>query len=179
MTDPCIVFHSLHTTFVYLCRTMVLYGVKLYYTSNFHSTVHLNRVLHVCLLVTRNIQYCSTWNFYNVSSNSKLSSPINLVSFHPFMATYKFRETYFWGNLRTIRSFGIKLVFGKIFFTQRRSYIVVLFYSWCFSRSYRNLNIWSRRLWKMILLTWLKFVTIFKSPIPLHSAVIKETKYYW
>ncbi len=87
--------------FVYLCRTTVSYDVKLYYTSNFHSTVRPNCVLHVCVLVSRDILYHSTWNFYSVSSDSKLSSPINLVSFRSFVVAYKFKVTYFWDNSNT------------------------------------------------------------------------------
>ncbi len=75
-----------------------LYSIKSYYASNFHSTVCLNLILHVCVLVFHNILYHMTWNFYCVSSNSNLSSPVNLVSFCSFVAAYKFRETYFWDD---------------------------------------------------------------------------------
>ncbi len=96
---------SIHYTqlFVYLHRITVSYGAKLYYTSNFHSTVRLNHLLHVCVLVSRDVLYCSTWNFYSVSRNSKLSSSVNLVSFRSLMATYEFRETYFWDDRHSLR----------------------------------------------------------------------------
>ncbi len=83
---------------VYLHHTMVLYAVKSYYTSNFHSTVCLNYVLYVWVLVSHNVQYYSTWNFYSVFSKSKFSSPVNLVSFHSFVTVNEFRETYFWDD---------------------------------------------------------------------------------
>ncbi len=95
MVDSCIVVHALHTTFVCHRGTMASHVVKWYYASNFHSIVRLNRILHVCVLVSRNVSYRLTWNFYSVSSNWKLSSPLNLVSFHSFVAAYEFGETYF------------------------------------------------------------------------------------
>ncbi len=93
---------DIHCTqlFVYLRRTTVSYGVKSYYALNFHSTIRLNHMLHVCILVSHNILYHSIWNFYSVSSNAKLSSLVNLVSFHSIVAAYEFRETYFWDDCR-------------------------------------------------------------------------------
>ncbi len=64
----------------YLYRTIVSYSVKLYYASKFYSTVHLNCMLHVCVLVSCDILYHSIWHFYSVSSNSKLILP--LIWFH-------------------------------------------------------------------------------------------------
>ncbi len=91
---------TIHCTqlFVYLRRTKVLCGVNSYYSSNLHSTVCLNRRLHVCILVSRNVLHSLKWNFLSVSSNSKHGSHVNLVSFHSFVAAYEFRETYFWGD---------------------------------------------------------------------------------
>ncbi len=74
--------------FVYHRHTTVSNSVKSYYASNFHSTVRLNCMLHICVLVSRDVLYCSTWNFYGISSYSKLSSPINLISFRSFHRRY-------------------------------------------------------------------------------------------
>ncbi len=81
--------------FLCICHNTVLYGVKSYKTSNFQGTVRLNRMLHVCVLVSHEVLYHSTWNVYSVFSNLKLSSPFNLVSFRSCVAVYKFRETSF------------------------------------------------------------------------------------
>ncbi len=94
--------------FVYFCHTTVLYGVKSYYASNFYSTVHLNRVLYICVLVSCNRLYHLTWNFYSVSSNSKLSSSVNLVSLYSFVVVYEFRETCFWDDPHISRYFYYK-----------------------------------------------------------------------
>ncbi len=72
--------YSQYTAHNFSCRPMVSYGVKSYYFSNFHSTVCLNRIFHACILISRDILYQSTWNFYSVSSNSKRDSP--LIWFH-------------------------------------------------------------------------------------------------
>ncbi len=44
------------------------------------------------------VLYQSIWNFYSVSSNTKPSSPIDLVSFRSLVTTHEFRETYFWDD---------------------------------------------------------------------------------
>ncbi len=87
--------HIMAQLFVYLRRTTSSYGVKSYYASNFHSTVRLDHMLHVCVLMSRDILYHVTWNFYSVSSDSKLSSPVNLASFRSFVAGHEFREITF------------------------------------------------------------------------------------
>ncbi len=106
-TVVCSVWTTMHESvihytqlFVYLHCTTVPHSVKSYYTSNFHSTVRLNHVLYVCVLVSHDVLYHLTWNFYSVSIYSKLSSPGNLVSFFSFMAVYKFRGTYLWDDPR-------------------------------------------------------------------------------
>ncbi len=94
---------------------------KSYYISNFHNTVHLTCVLHVCVKVSHNVPYQSTWNFYSVPSYSKLSSPVNLVSFHSFVVMYEFTETYFWDDPRRKK-------FLKIEYTYNENCILEIFF---------------------------------------------------
>ncbi len=123
--------HCRPQLFVYLCHTTVSYGVKSYYPSN--------RMLHVCALVSRDILNRSTWNFYSVSSNSKLSSPVNLISFRSFVAAYEFRGTYFWDYIKLISYFFSFFVLGKC--------CQVFILSW-FMEYYPQKYLWFINFWK-------------------------------
>ncbi len=94
----CIVIHTLHTTFrvsplhygFIWCKIVLCFELPLHCTSESDAPcLHTGISQHTVSV---------DWNFYSVSSNSKLSSPVNSVSFCSFMAAYEFREIYFWDD---------------------------------------------------------------------------------
>ncbi len=91
------VCRTLHTTFCVspshysflMCKIVLRFELP-------HHCSSESRALCLCTVISR----WWTWNLYSVSSNSKCSFPLNLVSFHSFVVRYEFKETYFWDDPR-------------------------------------------------------------------------------